>query len=105
MTVAMWQHIMPTERRNALWTTTLDRFGRVVIPKEIRDLLGLKPGELFKVKQSNDDVVLKPLREESPIKVKDGVLVYAGTATGNLMEAVRAHREERFKKVSSLGRS
>lgn len=44
--------------------TTLDRFGRVVIPKEIRDILGLKPGELLKVEQSDDEVILKPLREE-----------------------------------------
>ena len=85
--------------------TTLDRFGRVVIPKEIRDILGLKPGELLKVEHSDDEVILKPFREEPPIKVKDGVLVYAGTATGNLMEAVRAHREERLRRVSLPGRS
>lgn len=85
--------------------TTLDRFGRVVIPKEIRNMLGLKPGELLKVEQSDDEVVLKPLREESPIKVKDGILVYGGAATGNLMDAVSAHREERLKKVSSPRRS
>lgn len=84
--------------------TTLDRFGRVVIPKEIRDALGLKPGELLKVEQSDDEVVLKPLREELPIKAKDGVLVYTGTATGNLTEAVRTHREERLRRASSPGR-
>ena len=84
--------------------TTLDKFGRVVIPKEIRDILGLKPGEPLQVEQSDDEVVLKPLRGAPPIKVKDGVLVYAGTATGNLMEAVRAHRDERLKRVSSPGR-
>ncbi|MDE2059235.1 MAG: AbrB/MazE/SpoVT family DNA-binding domain-containing protein [candidate division NC10 bacterium] len=85
--------------------TTLDRFGRVVIPKDIRDALGLKPGELLKIEQTDDEVVLKPLREEPPIKVKNGVLVYAGTATGILMEAVRAHREERLRKVALPGRS
>lgn len=85
--------------------TTLDRFGRVVIPKEVRDILGLKPGELLKVEQSDDEVILKPLREEPPIKVKDGVLVYTGIATGNLMEAVRGHREERLRRASSPRRS
>jgi AbrB family looped-hinge helix DNA binding protein len=85
--------------------TTLDRFGRVVIPKEIRDALGLKPGEQLKIEHTDDEVVLKPLREEPPIKVKNGVLVYAGTATGNLMEAVKAHREERLRRVSSPRRS
>lgn len=85
--------------------TLLDRFGRVVIPKEIRDSLGLKPGEVLEVEQTDDEVVLKPLREEHPIKVKDGVLVYEGTATGNLMEAVKAHRDERLKRVSSPRRA
>lgn len=84
--------------------TTLDKFGRVVIPKEIRDNLGLKPGEILKVEKSDDEVILKPLREETPIKIKDGVMVYTGTATGNIMEAVRAHREERLKKVALPGR-
>ena len=27
--------------------TTLDRFGRVVIPKQVRDDLGLKPGAVL----------------------------------------------------------
>lgn len=81
--------------------TTLDRFGRVVILKEIRDILGLKPGELLKVEQSNHEVVLKPLREEPSIKTTDGLLVYADIATDNLMEAARVHREERLRKVSS----
>jgi len=85
--------------------TTLDRFGRVVIPKEIRDTLGLKPGELLRVEQSDDEIVLKPLREEPPIKAKEGVLVYTGTARGNLTEAVRAHREERLRKTASPRRS
>lgn len=84
--------------------TTLDKFGRVVIPKEIRDLLGLKPGEVLRVEKSGDEVLLKPLREEPPIKMKNGVLVYAGAATGNMIEAVRTHREERLRKASSPGR-
>lgn len=83
--------------------TTLDKFGRVVIPKEIRDDLGLKPGEVLRVEKFDDEVVLKPLREETPIKVKEGVLVYSGTATGNIIDAVRAHREERLRKEVTLG--
>ncbi|MBI4710191.1 MAG: AbrB/MazE/SpoVT family DNA-binding domain-containing protein, partial [Nitrospirae bacterium] len=42
--------------------TILDKFGRVVIPKEIRDDLGLKPGEVIQVKESGNEVVLKPLK-------------------------------------------
>lgn len=82
--------------------TTLDKFGRVVIPKEIRNGLGLKPGEALQIKRVEDEVILKPLREESPVHVKDGIFVFSGTVTGDIKEAVRIHRNERLKKIASL---
>ncbi len=80
--------------------TKLDKFGRVVLPKEIRDSLDLKPGEILQVEESESEVILKPLRGESPLRLKNGVLVFSGTATGDIIKAVRAHREERLKKVT-----
>jgi AbrB family looped-hinge helix DNA binding protein len=80
--------------------TKLDKFGRVVLPKDIRDNLALKPGQVLRIEKSNDEVILKPLRKESPLHFKEGVLVFSGTATGDIMEAVKVHREERLKKVS-----
>lgn len=82
--------------------TILDKFGRVVIPKEIRDDLGLKPGEVIQIKESGNEVVLKPLREKSPLRVKDGVLVFTGSGGGDIADAVRSHRAERLKKMASL---
>lgn len=84
--------------------TTIDKFGRVVIPKEIRDDLGLKPGELLEVEKFENEVILKPLRAESPIHVKEGVLVFSGDATGNIKDALRIHREERLRKVTLPGK-
>ena len=84
--------------------TKLDKFGRVVLPKDIRDNLDLKPGQVLKIEKSDDEVILKPLRKESPLHVKDGVLIFSGTATGDIMEAVRLHRKERLKKVALLRR-
>ena len=79
--------------------TTLDKFGRVVIPKEIRDDLALKPGEVLQVEKSDHEVILKLLREEPALQMKEGVLVFSGVATGNLKDAVRIHREEHLKKL------
>lgn len=84
--------------------TTLDKFGRVVIPKEIRDDLGLRPGEVIQIEESGDEVVLKPLREKSPLNIKDGVLVFTGSSTGDITGAVSSHRGERLKKMTSLRR-
>lgn len=84
--------------------TTLDKFGRVVIPKEIRDDLSLKPGEVLEVEKSGDEVILKLLREEPALHMKEGVLVFSGVATGNLKDAVHIHREEHLKKSATLAR-
>ena len=83
--------------------TTLDRFGRVVVPKEIRDRLGLKPGAEIEIDEHENEVVLKAVEHETPLKVEEGILVFTGTATGDLTEAVRAHRDERLLK-SAFGK-
>ncbi len=80
--------------------TTLDRFGRVVVPKDIRDRLGLKPGAVIEIDEHGNEVVLKPVGHETPLKLEGGVLVFTGTATGDLVEAVRLHREERLSKAA-----
>jgi len=78
--------------------TTLDKFGRVVIPKNIRDHFGLKSGEVLQIERLEDEVLLKPLREELPLHDKEGVLVFSGVAKGNLLEAIRVQREEQLRR-------
>lgn len=81
--------------------TTLDRFGRVVVPKDIRDRLGLRPGAEIEIDEKENAVVLKPVEHEPVLMVKEGVLVYSGKAVGDIRGAVRAHREERVRKLST----
>ena len=80
--------------------TTLDRFGRVVIPKKVRAELGLSPGDPLKVESRDDGVLISPFRDEPHLVDKDGVLVFSGASLGDLSEAVRKQREERLDKVS-----
>ena len=79
--------------------TTLDKFERVVIPKRVREHLGLTPGTPLAIEAIGEDVVLKPVREEPHIRDKEGVLVFAGSATGDLLEAVKRHREGRSSRI------
>ena len=81
---------------------SLDKFGRVVLPKEVRDRLGLEPGAILEIEEVNDEIRLRPVEREPCLTLKGGVLVYTGKASGDVDEAVRAHREGRLKK---LGRS
>jgi AbrB family looped-hinge helix DNA binding protein len=80
--------------------TTLDRFGRIVIPKRVRDGLGIGPGAVLEIEEQQDRIVLR-LREEAPDLVReDGVLVYAGEPVGDLEQAVEAQRSRRGRDVA-----
>jgi len=50
----------------------LDERGRVTIPREIRDKLGLKPGERLLVKVQGNSIVLT--RAEDPFKIIESIL-------------------------------
>ena len=76
--------------------TMLDKFGRIVLPKQVRDDLGLKVGEILRVEEREDEIVLKPIQKESHLNIKDGVLVFSASATGDLTQAMSAQREERL---------
>lgn len=80
---------------------TVDKFGRIVIPKQLRDDLGLKPGSVLQLEEKDHEVILKPLYEEPQLVNKDGVLVFTGAAAGDLTKAVRAHREKRLSKLTT----
>ena len=82
--------------------STLDRFGRVVIPKPVRDELHLTPGTALSVEERNGEIVLKPTWEEPSLKRKGGLLVFAGQPTGDLLDAVDKHRRERLWKAAGL---
>ena len=79
--------------------TTLDRFGRVVVPKELRERLGLKPGVEMDIDEHENEVVMKRREHETPLELEEGVLVLTGAATGDMMDAVRIHRKERLQKL------
>ena len=64
--------------------TTLDRFGRVVIPKKVREDLGLQPGAMLKIEQHARKISMEPIDEEPRMVVKKGVLVFKGTAAGDI---------------------
>jgi AbrB family looped-hinge helix DNA binding protein len=82
--------------------TTLDRFGRIVIPKQVRDDLGLSPGSVLKLEERDEEIVLKPVVERSPLLLKDGILVFTGEVEGDLETALRRDRDERSRKLTNL---
>lgn len=76
---------------------TLDRFGRIVIPKKIREDLHLQVGSSIRIEEGDGEIVLKPIEGEPSLVKKDGVLVFSGKAVGSVETAVEEHRQERNK--------
>jgi AbrB family looped-hinge helix DNA binding protein len=82
--------------------TIVDRFGRIVIPKKIREDFNLEAGTQIRFEESEQGIVLKPVHGEPNLHWKDGVLVFSGSAMGNLSEALEKHREDRARNILKL---
>jgi len=54
---------------------TLDRMGRIVVPKAIRDRFALKPGDELELSMEPDGIRLRPAVLASPFSEEGGLLV------------------------------
>ncbi|MCL5987097.1 MAG: AbrB/MazE/SpoVT family DNA-binding domain-containing protein [Actinobacteria bacterium] len=79
--------------------TTIDRFGRVVIPKKVRDDLGLSPKVELEVEEGPNGIVLHPILEDSFIVNKKGVLVVRAKATEPIEYFLEKDRQSRIKHI------
>lgn len=59
-------------------TVTLDKAGRVVLPKSMRDELHLESGDTLELELEGDRVTLRPIRSASPLRKEQGVWVFRG---------------------------
>jgi AbrB family looped-hinge helix DNA binding protein len=84
--------------------TTIDRFGRVVVPKEMRKRFGLASGGEVEIDERDDEIVIRQVAGYSPLQIEDGVLVFAGEATGDIASWVRKVREDRNINIISRSR-
>ncbi|MCB1034643.1 MAG: AbrB/MazE/SpoVT family DNA-binding domain-containing protein [Acidobacteria bacterium] len=77
---------------------TIDRFGRILIPKSLRDDLGVEPGTVFEIELSDGAVQLRPLLEEPELVNERGLLVHRGKPVGDVENTLQRVREERIRK-------
>lgn len=55
--------------------TTIDRAGRVVIPKALRARLGLGGGETLEIRERGGVIEIEPASTPMALEVREGVLV------------------------------
>jgi AbrB family looped-hinge helix DNA binding protein len=73
---------------------TIDRAGRVVLPKTLRDELRLCPGDTLDLTVKGDEVTLRPRRAATPLQKERGVWVFR---TGKPLTA--AETEETLRNI------
>jgi AbrB family looped-hinge helix DNA binding protein len=81
-----------------------DKAGRVILPKPVRDRLGLRGGSGLEMSETPDVVLPKPLDQE-PLMIKQrGLWVQTGRIPAGLdiVQAVRDDREARIQKLAGL---
>jgi AbrB family looped-hinge helix DNA binding protein len=80
---------------------TIDKAGRVVIPKPLRDELRLEPGDVLEAERRGGELSLRPVREQLPLRRECGIWVYRQGRRAQL-DVVRLLREGREERVRSL---
>lgn len=82
-------------------TVTLDKAGRVVLPKTLRDELHLAPGDTIDLTVEGERVTLRPRRTVPPLQKERGVWVFRIGEPLTAMETretLRGIREQRARR-------
>jgi len=85
----------------------MDRAGRVVLPKPVRDRLQLEPGEALEIESFEDHIVLRPIRQHATMRKELGVLVFdtGEPLTASVVrETIQKVRDERSDRALGIKR-
>ena len=79
--------------------TTLDKFGRVIIPKKFRKHLGINFETTLNISEDGERIVIQPVKEKEPVIDKDGILVFTGKLDSRTSDFIGDDRSKRMKKL------
>lgn len=79
--------------------TTLDKFGRVIIPKRLREHLGINSETALNISEDNERIVIEVVKEKTPIVNRDGILVFTGKLEKKRNDLIRSDRNKRMRKL------
>jgi AbrB family looped-hinge helix DNA binding protein len=78
----------------------IDKAGRVVLPKPLREELDLEPGDSLELESAGDEITLRPVRTAAPLTKENGVWVFrtgqplAASVTDTVLRQVREDRDQ-----------
>ena len=77
----------------------IDKAGRIVIPKSLRDELHLEAGDALELQSAGEEITLRPVRGTGPLAKEHGVWVFRSgepipaSVTDALLQQVRSDRD------------
>ena len=77
----------------------IDKAGRVVIPKPLREELQLEPGDTLEMESTGEQITLRPVRGTGPLTKEHGVWVFhsgqplPASATDDMLDLLRKERD------------
>ena len=83
-------------------TLRIDKAGRIVLPKPVRDRLGLKAGMDLELTESAEGLMLKPVRQRPSLVNRNGLLVHRGTLPKayDWSRLIKDDRDERMRRMA-----
>jgi AbrB family looped-hinge helix DNA binding protein len=79
----------------------VDKAGRIILPKPVREKLQLAPGDELELRALDDQITLRPLRGTAQLRKELGVWVFdsgeplSAATVDETIEQIRRERDER----------
>jgi AbrB family looped-hinge helix DNA binding protein len=82
-------------------TVFVDKAGRVVLPKPLRDKLRLAAGDQLLIESEGERMTLRPIRPQATMKKEYGIWVYQGELSeDSIPDLIERERENRGRELS-----
>lgn len=88
-----------------MYSAVITKSGQVTLPKELRDFLGVKPGERIFFRKSKDEIsVRRRMSDEEFTRQLDAIGRKYSSSRKNMPDAVEAVRAFREGKITTINK-
>ena len=78
----------------------LDKFGRILIPKKIREDLRISQDSQINIINDGNRIIIEPIEEQTALIEKNNLLVYTGKISSiEVDDEIKKQRAVRLKKM------
>jgi AbrB family looped-hinge helix DNA binding protein len=84
-------------------TVTLDKMNRLVVPKALRDRLGIQSGDAMELTLEADGIRLRPTMTQASLTEVDGILLCASEVPPSAWDLAAFMDQQREERSTQLG--